>query len=754
MEAGTHQTSGQSGYELIANRVSSADTDLSPAGLADRIVTTMRAFNKDVDAELVRKAVDMAVEYHGSQKRHSGEPYYYHPIAVAEIIAGLQLDASCVITGILHDTVEDTELTLNDIEQHFGKEIATLVDGVTKLTQIEFKSDNHKQAENFRKFLLASSEDIRVLLVKLCDRLHNMRTLGYINRESKRVRIARETMEIYATLAERIGLHAIKGELQDRSFRELNPDAYTSILSRLEFLREEGGDVIDKTVAELKGVMEEAGLNATVTGREKSPYSIWVKMQKKNLPFEQMSDIVAFRLILDSEIDCYTALGYIHSQYHALPDHFKDYISTPKNNGYQSIHTVVMGPEQQRIEIQLRTREMHEVAELGVAAHWAYKQGEDAIRDGKQFRWMRELLQIIENARDSEEFLENTKLAMYHDQVFCFTPKGDLIVLPHGATPVDFAFAVHTQVGYSCVGAKINGRIMPLRTQLKNGDQIEILLSKSQHPSPAWEHFVVTGKALSEIRKYIRTTQVEEYKALGKEMLEKSLKSEKLKVTQGELEKAAKALGKKDLDDLYLALGDGTLQRIELLRKLFPDRFEKKKQSATFFDRFRRRTKKHGAENERLPIPIRGLVPGMAIHFAGCCHPLPGERIVGIVNTGKGVTIHTDDCHELEQFVDSPERWLDVTWDLDATGGTYVGRLKAIVHHKKGALAEFSNAIAQSEGNIHNIRITDRSTNFFEMLVDVEVSDVEHLTKLIAMLRTRPVVHTIDRYTEGRRFDG
>ncbi len=727
-----------------------SNTDYVLEDVAKLLTEKIESYNPDYDKEFLLKAVDFAIIHHGSQKRHSGDPYYHHPIAVSEILADLELDISTIITALLHDTVEDTEATIEDLENLFGKEIANLVDGVTKLTKIEFQSDSQRQAENFRKFLLAISEDIRVLLVKLADRLHNMRTLHFIKKPEKRKRIAHETMEIYAALAERIGMQKIKDELQDIAFREMNPEGYTSVASRLEYLRESGVEMIGRVEGRLKKIMEESGIDADVSGREKMPYSIWRKMQKKNVTFEQLSDIVAFRVIVDNNENCYQALGVIHAAFHNIPEHFKDFISTPKANGYKSLHTVVMGPEQRRIEIQIRTKEMHKIAEMGVAAHWSYKQDREFSTDGMQYGWLREMLHIVKQSTVPEEFLEHTRLEMYHDQVFCFTPMGDLIALPTGATAVDFAYAVHSEVGRSCVGAKVNSRITPLRTQLHNGDQVEILQSKSQEPSPSWEHFVVTGKARSEIRRHIKTKQHNEYMTLGKEMLINSLKQHNEELRDKMLEPLLEKFHKEKIDDLYVALGEGIITRQDIIKELFPEKIEAKKK-ASLLSRFRKNKNRQVQDNNSgISTPIMGLIPGMAIHFAGCCHPLPGEKIAGIVNSGKGVTIHTIDCGELENFADMPERWIDISWEKTPDDEVYVGRLRAILSHKKGALGSLANTVAQSEGNINNIRIVNRSDDFFEIILDIEVSDVNHLDSIIALLKSKSSVHDVSRYKEGK----
>ena len=718
--------------------------------VAHQLVEKMKLYDPHVDGALVMKAAEFAKKYHGTQLRASGDPYYFHPIQVAHILADLRLDSRTVITAILHDTVEDTDATVELIAAEFGEDIAKLVDGVTKLTKLEYSSEQTKHAENFRKLLLAISEDIRVLLVKLADRLHNMRTLHFIAKPEKRQRIALETMEIYAALAERIGVQKIKDELQDLAFKELHPDGYQSVTSRLEFLRENAGNMVEATVTELKRIFGAEGLDATVTGREKKPYSIWRKMENKNVSFEQLTDIVAFRVIVGTVTDCYQALGIVHSHYHMVPDSFKDFISTPKENGYRSLHTLVIGPEQRRIEIQIRTKEMHDIAEMGVAAHWSYKQQRDYGTDGKQFRWIREMLFIIDNAAGPEEFMENSRLEMYHDQVFCFTPKGTLIALPNGSTPVDFAYAVHTNVGNTCVGAKVNGRIVPLKTKLQNGDQVEIIRSKTQQPSAAWESFVVTGRAKSAIRRFIRAQEREEYIRLGKAILQKGFEAEGLALEEKLLEANIEKLNRKTAEDVYAHVGEGVISKADVLRALYPDHHEHKESLLSKFNILDRiRGKKHEEEQKSaVKIPIKGLIPGMAVHFAGCCHPLPGDPIIGVINSGKGVTIHVEDCDELMALANTPERFISVAWDENEAEADkkYIGRLKAVLSHEAGSLGTLANTIAKDHGNINNFKITNRSPDFFEVLVDVEVTDIRHLSTLMASLRSKSCIYSVERY--------
>lgn len=707
------------------------------------LVDLVKSYDPDADEDALNRAYVFAMKKHGAQLRTSGDPYYSHPVEVAGILTKFKLDSVSIIAGLLHDTVEDTDTTVEEVRELFGDQVAQIVDGLTKLAKIEQKSANNKQAENFRKLLLAMSEDIRVLLIKLADRLHNMRTLHFCAPE-KRARIARETLDIYAPLAERIGMQEVKSELEEIAFAELHKEAHDSIVARLNFLREKDSNLVPKIIEQLQKDMEENGIKAVVSGREKTPYSIWRKMQQKNASFEQLSDIMAFRIIVDDVATCYQALGIVHSKYHMVPRRFKDYISTPKPNGYQSIHTGVIGPENTRIEIQIRTHEMHEIGEKGVAAHWAYKQGQKA--EGKNFRWIRELLEILEQASNPEEFLENTKLEMYNDQVFCFTPKGDLIGLPVNSTPVDFAYAVHSSVGDTCVGAKINGEIRPLRTVLQNGDQVEILTSKAQHPSTEWERFVVTGKAKAAIRRYVRAYKREQFITLGQEILERLFKGESLEFSEKGLVNVLPNFEAETIDDIYAKVGEGIVTGWDVLKAVYPgykqSKLEKVVKSVKL-PSFKKIVKPKKGKGE--PLKIKGLIPGMAVHFAGCCHPLPGDRIVGIVTTGKGVAVHTIDCKALEKYADEPERWLDIAWGEEAENEMHTGRLKIMLANEPGTLAELSNLIARNSGNIANLNIVNRTVSYFEILVDVEVKDLKHLTDIIAVLKASKVISYVAR---------
>lgn len=713
------------------------------------LVDQVKSYNPDLNPKVIEEAIKYAKVMHEGQTRSSGEPYYTHPVEVAGILAEMKMDVGSILTAILHDTIEDTPATYEDLKKKFGKEVADLVDGVSKLTRIESKTLEGKQAENFRKLLLAMSEDIRVLIVKLADRLHNMRTISGISKPEKRRRIALETLEIYVPLAERIGVHKLKTELEDLAFAELNPEARESIANRLSFLRSEGTGMVEKIIGELKNLLDEANIKADVSGREKTRYSIWKKMQRKNVAFEQLSDIMAFRIVVDTVDQCYVTLGLIHSRYPSVPGRFKDYISTPKPNGYRSIHTTVMGPMRQRIEVQIRTHEMHYQADMGVASHWAYKEGElPSLKDVKKYRWLRELLEILEQEQQPEDFWENTKMELFQDQVYAFTPKGDLIELPSGATPIDFAYAIHSDIGDKCVGAKINGRIAPLNTKLANGDQVEVITAKTQNPSPTWERFVVTGKARSHIRKFIRNQQREEYVTLGRAMLQKIFRQEGYEFTEKAVTGVLKQLKAEVNEDIYARIGSGLLVAREVFRTIFPaHKTEVVKRPSADMDKAVMVRPLHGTD---APMPIKGLIPGMAVHFARCCHPLPGDRIVGIVTTGKGVTIHTIDCETLETFADTPERWLDVSWgEGPDSPEAHVGRISITFQNEPGALGSLSTVIAANGGNITNLKITSRSLDFWDILIDIYVHDTKHLSNIIAALRATPCVASVDR-AKGR----
>ncbi|PPR78633.1 MAG: GTP pyrophosphokinase rsh [Alphaproteobacteria bacterium MarineAlpha2_Bin1] len=722
-----------------------------------QLIDKIKLYEPNFDEKLIQKAYKFSMSAHESQVRESGDPYFIHPLEVAGIIVDMKLDSATIATALLHDTVEDTLATIVQIEENFGKEVARLVDGVTKLSQLKLGSVNekNKEAENFRKLLLAMSNDLRVLLVKLADRLHNMRTLSFISSEKKRRRIATETMEIYAPLAGRIGMHEIKEELEDLAFCELNSKAHSSIIRRLSFLKEEYDNVTSQITRNLKKILDQASINSDIIGREKKPFSIWRKMQRKNISFENLSDVVAFRIIVSDIEECYKSLGKIHQNYSLVPDRFKDYISTPKQNGYKSIHTTVIESTGRSIEIQIRTREMHEIAEYGFAAHWKYKDelNNNKSLDGVQYRWIRELLEILEHGGNPEEFLENTKLEMFQDQVFCFSPKGELYSLPTGSSPVDFAYAVHTQIGDNCVGAKVNGRITPLRSVLKNGDQVEIMISTAQTPSPIWLNFVATGKARSAIRRFIRDQQLSEYVDLGKAILERAFSNSNLDNNKKNIFRARKIFKFKTDDELFASIGEGLISGKHVIEAINPQNLEQKSFVRSLAPNFVRnainKVRNGQAKGGDHSIPIKGLIPGMAVHLATCCHPLIGDRIVGIQTPGRGITVHTIDCASLENFGSVPENWLDVSWDKSSDETNYlVGRIKLTLTNEPGALHVVTGIVSSNLGNINNILIANRSEDYFDFRFDIEVRDVKHLTEIIAALRAEPMVHNVDRLRE------
>ncbi|HME25918.1 MAG TPA: bifunctional (p)ppGpp synthetase/guanosine-3',5'-bis(diphosphate) 3'-pyrophosphohydrolase [Acetobacteraceae bacterium] len=729
----------------------------SPPPPTFRLTEKLRSYDPKADTGLIDAAYTLAERAHGTQRRDNGDPYITHPVAVADILAGYRLDTASIATGLLHDVIEDTPVKLPEIQTRFGGEIAGLVDGVTKLTRLELQSDRTKQAENFRKLVLAISRDIRVLLVKLADRLHNMRTLHFVQDPERRQRIARETMEIYAPLAERIGMDAVKTELQTLAFAQLDPEAYATIQARLNFLRGQGADVIEEVSAELKRVFAESGVPVIeVVGREKSPYSIWEKMHRRNVAFEQLSDIMAFRIVVPTKEACYAALGAVHSAYPVIAGRFKDYISTPKSNGYQSLHTGVTlrEPRNQKIEIQIRTDDMNDIAENGVAAHWVYKEPNAKAdrRDLQRFRWVQDLLEILENSAAPDDFLENTKLELYQDQVFCFTPKGQLIQLPRGATPVDFAYAVHSQVGDACVGAKINGRLLPLRHQLQNGDQVEIMTARGGTPSPQWERFVVTGKARARIRRFIHQQQRQQHLDAGRAELAKAFRQAGVDGSERALEPALKTLKYGAVEDLYIAVGNGNIGPKDVVHAAYPELRQSPRAPRMVPPPPPRAHSRHPHKSD-FDMPITGLVPGMAYHFAGCCHPVPGDEIVGIITTGKGVTIHGRDCPTLTGFAATPERFIEVDWNYTTlTGGRtdgkpphHTARISVIGANEPTALANLTNAIAKQEGSVASLKIVNRQADFIEALVDVDVRDVAHLSKVIAGLRGAVGVKGVER---------
>ena len=701
------------------------------------IIRKVSDYDSNLKKNVLIQAVDFSRERHSEQKRDSGDPYFFHPLAVANILADYKLDWVSIITALLHDTVEDGVATRAEIRKLFGAEIARLVDGVTKLSKIEAPHIELREAENFRKFLLAMSKDIRVLLVKLADRLHNMRTLKYIDSSDRRRRISKETLDVYAPLAARIGMQNMREELEDIAFAELNTSIRKSLNKRILFLRNQDDQVVKKIIREIKYKFKLNKKIIQIQGREKSIYSIWKKMQKSSISFENISDIYAFRIICDDISDCYAALGIIHNIWPMIPGRFKDYISTPKSNGYSSIHTNVIGPLGRPIEIQIRTQKMHELNEYGVAAHWYYKEKNSTpVKLNKvSLNLFKEFSEIIGNSSGADDLLSHSKMEMYSDQVFCFTPKGEVITMPKTATPIDFAFSVHSKLGETCVGCKINGRAAPLQTILSNGDQVEILRSNSQTPQPSWLNYTVTGKARSYINKFIRKNDRNEFIKLGRSILENNFILQNKQFHDKLIDPILKQLDYKSRRSLYFALGKSEINSDEVLNILLPKKVN---------------TNKIINLNNRKDrgISIKGLKPGVAIHMGECCHPLFGERIVGLMTEGKGITVHTLDCVILERYTDNPELWVDLTWNKKSSENN-IGRINVTITNKRGSLNTLTQIIADFGGNITNFLINQRSDDFFQLSLDIEVNDAKHLNEIITGLRTNLSIYEVNRAKEN-----
>lgn len=690
------------------------------------LVERIREYDPDADEGLINRAYVFTVQKHGSQMRASGDPYFSHPVEVAGILTELRLDTETIITALLHDTLEDTLTTPEEIERLFGPAVARLVDGVTKLSKIEAQTENERAAENLRKFLLAMSDDIRVLLVKLADRLHNMRTLHHIKDPAKRRRIAKETMDIFAPLAERIGMYEYMREMQLLAFREMEPEAFETITGRLAKLSAGGKDQVARISREFTELLKASLIDADVSGREKHPYSIWRKMQERHVSFEQVTDIIAFRIITPTDDDCYKALGLIHRKWKMVPGRFKDYVSTPKRNGYRSLHTTIMHQLNMRIEIQIRSRGMHQQSEFGLAAHWAYKQ-KGTGPDG-QAGWIRDLLEILDQTHDPDELLENTRIAMYQDRIFAFTPKGALHQLPKGATPVDFAYSVHTKLGDRTVGAKVNGRLVPLRTQLANGDTVEVLISEKQTPQPSWLGFTVTAKARAAIRRHVRGQERIQLVALGRKLYDELVARLPAKVGEKARAEAVKRLKLEDEGALFVAIARQRLRDNDVLEALVPGVTSDQKL-------------KPGRLKQGSAVSIEGLTPGVAFKLAECCHPVPGDRIIGLSRENVGIEVHIIDCPELANGVDAD--WIDLRWQEDSEGGS--ARLCVVVPNEPGTLAEMAGILAANEANIMNLRISSREGDFHTFELMVEVRDLQHLMRILSALRASDTVVQAER---------
>ncbi len=728
------------------------------------LVERVTSYNPNADEALLNKAYVYAMRKHGTQTRASGDPYFSHPLEVAAILTDLRLDDATIAVALLHDTIEDTDATRQEIDQSFGREIGKLVEGLTKIKKLDLVSKRAKQAENFRKLLLAIADDVRVLLVKLADRLHNMRTLHHVP-PHKRFRIAEETMEIYAPLAGRMGMHDMREELEDIAFRHINAEAYTTITERLAQLREKNKSLITDIGSNLYACLDLAGINARIKDREKRPYSIFRKMQHNSIAFEQLSDIYGFRIVLADIEECYQVLGLIHTTWPMVPGKFKDYISIPKQNDYRSIHTTVVGPSRQRVELQIRTEEMDRIAEYGIAAHAIYKDGETGGRnivkrteESRAYEWLRRTLETISGGDTSEDFLENTRLELFHDQVFCFTPKGRLIALPRGATPIDFAYAVHTDVGNTCVGCKINGHMAPLVTELSNGDEVEIVRSKAQEPPAAWESVAVTGKARAAIRRATKDAVRRQYSGLGQHILERAFTRAERKFDEEQLVVALPRLGHSNVADLLAAVGRGEVRSGDVIKAVYPQHQEERivktggRSDEGWFGLTRAvgvkfRIPGRSKRNEQRPsLPIRGLKGDLPVRFAPDGGALPGDRIVGILTPGEGITIYPIQSPALKEYDDESEKWLDVRWDVDTEHPErFPAQIVVSAINEPGTLAQIAQIIGENDGNIDNIKMNQRAADFHEMLIDLEVWDLKHLNRIVNQIRAKPVVSRVDR---------
>ncbi len=688
------------------------------------LVEKVREYAPEVDEDRLNRAYVFTVQKHGTQKRASGDPYFSHPIEVAGLMTDLKLDEETIITALLHDTVEDTLVTIEEVESKFGADVARLVDGVTKLSKIEAQTEDERAAENLRKFLLAISDDIRVLLVKLADRLHNMRTLHFISKPEKRRRIAKETMDIYAPLAERVGMYEYMREMQLLAFEQLEPTAYKTITKRLEQIRGDEVDEVANISAIITQEMLDGGLKVEVSGREKHPYSIWRKMEERHIAFEQLTDINAFRIITESEEDCYRALGILHKKWKMVPGRFKDYISTPKRNGYKSLHTTVMYADTMRVEVQIRSQNMHHSSEFGLAAHWAYKN--HATPDGKA-GWIRDLIEILDSSKDAEDFLENTRMAMYQDRLFAFSPKGTLYQLPKGATTIDFAYAVHTDIGNRTVGAKVNGRHVPLRTMLANGDMVEVLTSDAQEPQPVWLNFAVTGKAQASIKRHARQIERGELISIGRQIFEGIVSRLPVNIGAKAMKGAIQKLNLQNEEDMMFKIGSGKVKDKDLIEALAPDLSED-------FD-------SKSWENKDNIVSIRGLSSGISYNLGQCCNPIPGDRIVGLRFENQPVEVHTIDCHELVDGTDND--WIDLSWGNESEGGS--AKIRAIIYNRPGMLAEVANIFGYQRANMMNLKLSARDAEFHTFEIDAEVQNAQHLMKIISTLRSSDAVAEVER---------
>ncbi|MDZ4761853.1 MAG: bifunctional (p)ppGpp synthetase/guanosine-3',5'-bis(diphosphate) 3'-pyrophosphohydrolase [Alphaproteobacteria bacterium] len=709
------------------------------------LVDRVKVYQPDADEEALNKAYVFATLKHGQQLRHSGDPYYAHPVAVAGLLTELRMDQATIIAGLLHDTVEDTEATVEEIRALFGDEVGDLVDGVTKLPRLDGEGPRQQQAENFQKFILATTRDIRVLLVKLADRLHNMRTIEFMPKPESRQRIARETLDIYAPLARRVGLSIFAGELEDHAFRVVNPEAYEAIVVRLDEILSDDHANLSRIQSDIETVMFARGVRGELRGRMKRPYSIWRKLESKSISFKDLGDVFAYRLIVGSVEECYRALGAAHQQWAALSERFKDYISVPKPNGYRSIHTTFLGPGNRRVELQIRTRDMDAIADRGVAAHWTYKNAEYGF-DAEAARAegldaeaeLTAFADMLAHGAEPEEFLEHAKLQMYRDSVFVFTPKGKLVKLPAGSTPLDFAYAVHSEIGDHTVGARINNVERPLRTALENGDVVEIIRGSKAAVHANWEGLAVTGRARSAIRRLTRAAERGEFIAIGNRLIEHALRRIGLEPSEVNKPEMAERAGHEKMEALSESVGRGRMTTAELMATAFPGIDDPARQTAP------------GADGEAAPSLVAGddLTPGVTLHLAECCSPLPGDRIVGVLIPERGIEVHVIDCARLADFEGQADRWIDLRWKArtdKANEVLAVGRIVVTTANRRGALALLCKTVSEAQGNIINVKTLKRSTDFFDFEFDIEVEDSRRLTQIVAAMRALSVVDRAER---------
>jgi len=708
----------------------------------EQLVEDVAAYHPGLDRERLAEAYRFARQHHGEQLRASGDPYYSHPVAVAALLAEVHLDEITLMAGLLHDVVEDTEVSLEEIRTRFGEDVADLVDGVTKLGRLEYRSEATKQAENFQKFILATINDIRVLMVKLADRLHNMRTLDHL-RADKRKRIAMETMDIYAPLARRVGLYHVASELEDRAFRELNPEARNTMIARLEELAYDNAEDLHRIRGDIEALMEAGEVACRIKGRRKQPYSIWRKLERKDISFRDVADIFAFRIIVETVEDCYRVFGLLHTTWNCLPERFRDHISVPKPNGYRSLHTTLRASGNRRVELQIRTQDMDRTAEYGVAAHWSYKNSQYGF-DAEGAREvgldpeasLRAFAELIADAADPNEFLEHAKLEMYRENVFVFTPKGRLIILPKGAMPLDFAYRVHTEIGDRTVGVRINNEARSLRTELKNGDVVEILKGSAPKPVTGWEALTTTGRAKGALRRLDREVKSRDFRKYGRGLLNQALRRAGIDPVVVDLDRVAGRMGHESVEDLHEALGSGAVTPAQILDKAFPEARREEGEEKMHLD----------SAHAALLVSGEHLTPGVTLHLGSCCRPVPGDRIIGIQMPGQGIVVHAISCPALAEFDDMPGRWVDLQWtDLARTGAVATAQIRVRAAHQRGVLAALCTAVAQADGNIVSVATDRTGDTFIDLVFEIEVEDLRRLNQILAALRALAVVDSAVR---------